>query len=411
MAKKVTEVRVVIASPSDVTNLREIVFEVIRDLNRAYEPQSLSIRALGWEEYGTPGIDTEAQGVLNEQLLSEYDMLIAIFGTSLGTPTKTAASGTVEEIEHAISKEDSEFGKFRVQTYFQDRIDSIRKISISKLGKVVEYKESLAAKGVLYREFSDQTEFEKEVRINLQRAISYFQNPKSQAPILSAERAVAPETITHDDRSKTIPGFHDRKVASELPDHTHSLAIDEIEEPGFLDVQADAEISLSDLTASLGRMTSLIDEIGVETNKQVELVERSLSPNAPAAEKKEVINKFANFLKEKAVDLQAEANIARAQIATYESSGMRIILFARETQLDGQYKEQLANFLAVGETLLQTVGLSRNSINEFKDSVKNIPRITIQFNQAKKMLLSALEICVRMCDEMEKAILAIASRG
>jgi hypothetical protein len=124
MPRDVKEFRIVVASPSDVFDARKVVFDVIHELNRAFEIQKISIRSLGWEEYVTPGISGEAQDVINGQLLREYDFLIALFGTKLGTPTNSAISGTVEEIERAIANSESEMGNHRLQVYFRDRIES-----------------------------------------------------------------------------------------------------------------------------------------------------------------------------------------------------------------------------------------------------------------------------------------------
>jgi hypothetical protein len=124
MPREVMEFRVIVASPSDVFDTRRAVFDGIHELNRTFEAQKISIRGLGWEEYVTPGIGSDPQNVINNQLLREYDILIAIFGTKLGTPTPNALSGTVEEIEHAIANTESPLGQYRVQVYFLDKIDS-----------------------------------------------------------------------------------------------------------------------------------------------------------------------------------------------------------------------------------------------------------------------------------------------
>jgi hypothetical protein len=127
---------------------RRAVFDVLHELNRAFEIRKISIRGLGWEEYVTPGIASDSQAVINDQLLTEYDILIAIFGTRLGTPTAASASGTVEEIEHAIADSNSPLGKHRVQVYFRDRIESASSVSIDDLKKVADFRESLKSRGV-----------------------------------------------------------------------------------------------------------------------------------------------------------------------------------------------------------------------------------------------------------------------
>lgn len=151
MPRDVLEFRIVVASPSDLFDVRKTVFEVIHELNRALEIQRVAIRGIGWEEYVTPGIGAEAQSVIDEQLLKEYDILIALFGTKLGTPTSSSLSGTVEEIEHAIANTSSAMGKHRVQVYFLDRIERASSISVDEFAAVTNYRKELEPKGVLYR--------------------------------------------------------------------------------------------------------------------------------------------------------------------------------------------------------------------------------------------------------------------
>ena len=167
MPRRVLEFRVVVASPSDVFETRKAVFDTIYDLNRALEVQGISIRGLGWEEYATPGISDHAQSVINDQLLREYDILVAILGTRLGTPTAGAASGTVEEIEHAIANSSSAMRNYRVQVYFLDTVESLSSISPGELMRVAEFRKSLEQRGVLYHLFKNKDELQREIRTNI----------------------------------------------------------------------------------------------------------------------------------------------------------------------------------------------------------------------------------------------------
>src|SRR5262245_34260005 len=154
MPRDVVEFRIVVASPSspaDVLEFRKIVFEVIDEMNTTFEIQKLAIRHLGWEEYASPGIGDHPQAVVSGQLLKEYDILIALFTTSLGTPTLNARSGTVEEIEHAIANKNSDLGQFRVQVYFiEQTLSPTNLLALEELRKVIEYREELGQRGVFY---------------------------------------------------------------------------------------------------------------------------------------------------------------------------------------------------------------------------------------------------------------------
>ena len=174
MPRQTAEFRIVIASPLDMNTEREIVFDSLAELNRSLDIQGLSIKVIGWEEYSTPGVDTYAQQLVSKQILEDYDVLIALFGTRLGTPTVAARSGTVEEIEKAVSDTSSSMGEFRVQVYFRDRIDSISNISVSELLAVTDYRQSLHDRGVFYKTFQSNDHLATEVRVNVQRAINYY---------------------------------------------------------------------------------------------------------------------------------------------------------------------------------------------------------------------------------------------
>jgi hypothetical protein len=146
--------------------MRKAIFDVIDELNRTFEIQRIAIRGLGWEEYVTPGIGSHAQQVVNEQLLTEYDILIAIFATKLGTLTPNARSGTIDEIEHAIANNKSPMGKYRVQVYFRDKLESTSSLSIDEFKNVIEYREALKPRGILFGMFKEREDLQREIRVN-----------------------------------------------------------------------------------------------------------------------------------------------------------------------------------------------------------------------------------------------------
>jgi len=50
-----------------------------------------------------PEMSGRPQGIINQRLLKECDLLIAAFWTRIGSPAGVAASGTVEEIEEHLA--------------------------------------------------------------------------------------------------------------------------------------------------------------------------------------------------------------------------------------------------------------------------------------------------------------------
>lgn len=389
MPRRVLEFRVIVASPSELYETRRAVFEVIQELNRTFEGQGISIRGLGWEEYATPGVGNEIQEVISAQLLREYDILIALFATRLGTPTERHLSGTVEEIEHAIANTSSSMGKYRVQIYFKDRIESASNISINEFAKLSEFRDQLGPRGVLYKLFRDDDQLRPEIRVNLQRPIlEYLRNNEADSFSLTPSKPA--DVAEH----------------SEKPNNTKV----EHEDFGILDQAEEAEKAIELSVVSINRINELIVEIGTETNRQVAEMENTLISNASAADKKTFINHFAEFLKSRASALEQEARIARVNFGRFTGAVVVIAGVQKESDRPEQYKEELAVFLGVAETILANLAKSRMSVAGFRSAVANIPRITVQFNQAKRLLLHAIDECHALFDEVERGIFEVTAK-
>jgi hypothetical protein len=378
MPRNVTEFRVIVASPTDLLEIRKAIFEVIDELNRTFEIRKVAIRGLGWEEYVTPGIGETPQDVINQQLLKEYDILIAIFATRLGTPTGKSESGTVEEIEQAIKNTDSPLGQYRVQVYFREKIDSVTSISLDDLKSVFEYRDKLKSQGVLYGMFKEREDLQSQVRVNLQRPILKYLGSAAE--------------VTQDIPAKS---------------QTTALAAPQDEELGFLDYQEKAETAMEGVSNSINRMTKILEEITSETNKQVSEIEAASFMAASAKSKKETINNFASFLKSKAVELREVARIANDNFTTFADI---VIVLVGVQRSSPEYAKEVGEFLETAEGFLVTLNQSRASTLSFRSSVANTPRITIQYNQAKRLLLDAIDECLRFIDQSEQKIFEITAK-
>jgi len=96
--------KVMIASPGDVTRERAIVTEEIHRWNDANSTaRQLILLPVKWETHSTPQLGEHPQSIINRQLLDEADIVIGIFGTRVGTPTEEYVSGTVEEIKKHVA--------------------------------------------------------------------------------------------------------------------------------------------------------------------------------------------------------------------------------------------------------------------------------------------------------------------
>ena len=148
--------KVFIASPDDVQKEREVVRSVIMRWNAINaESKKIVLLPVGWETHAAPETGKTAQDYINEEVLDKCDILIGIFWTKLGSPTKIAKSGTVEEIQRHLSER-----KLAMLYFSKQEIPS--DVNLDQLKMVREFKNEIKDKS-LYGEFSDERDLENKL--------------------------------------------------------------------------------------------------------------------------------------------------------------------------------------------------------------------------------------------------------
>ncbi len=135
MAYNARVFQILIASPGDVAQERDIVSEVIHEWNylNARE-KGIILLPLRWETHSSPEMGDRPQGIINRQVVDQCDMVVGVFWTKLGTPTGLAASGTIEEIDQAAEK-----GKI-IMLYFSRAVVNPDKLDLEEYKRVKEFK-------------------------------------------------------------------------------------------------------------------------------------------------------------------------------------------------------------------------------------------------------------------------------
>lgn len=124
MSFKTETYRVLIASPSDLQEERQAVSDAIGDWNAQHAAaQGIVLLPVRWETHATPQTGVRPQQAINEQLVSQADLLVGMFWTKLGTSTGVAASGTVEEIDQFVAAGKPAMLYFSSRPIDPDRID------------------------------------------------------------------------------------------------------------------------------------------------------------------------------------------------------------------------------------------------------------------------------------------------
>ena len=144
MAYKATVVPVMIASPGDVNDERDIVRRVIHDWNDVNAQRSkIMLAAVGWESHSSPELGERPQELINKRILKDCDILVGVFWTRLGTPTGKSLSGTVEEIEEHVA-----VGK-PAMIYFSSKPVELDSVDLDQYNQVKEIKGKWKQQGLI----------------------------------------------------------------------------------------------------------------------------------------------------------------------------------------------------------------------------------------------------------------------
>jgi hypothetical protein len=132
-----------IASPGDTAEERDAVERALHSWNadRAIREQVILLPRR-WENSAVPRLGGRGQGVINEQLVDDVDIVIALFDSRLGMATGEAVSGTAEEIQRA-----HEAGK-PVHVWFSEE-PIPRDADLDQVRALQEFKAALQPLGLL----------------------------------------------------------------------------------------------------------------------------------------------------------------------------------------------------------------------------------------------------------------------
>jgi len=176
---------------------------------------------VGWDTHSFPSLDAPPQEVLNNQLLRNVDLLIAIFSTRIGTPTSTSQSGTIEEISKHI-----ESGK-PVMVYFSSVPVSPESIDPVQLQELNRFKEGLKQKG-LYQAYGTIVEF----RSIFQRQLQQIINSKfEKSPFANLPEGKWNITISDEEDGIEAPGPKIQYLISRLSKEAKEILIEVSDDP------------------------------------------------------------------------------------------------------------------------------------------------------------------------------------
>jgi hypothetical protein len=181
--------RVLIASPSDVSEEREAAVRVMQDWNNLHSyVRNAVILPLRWETHTAPEYNVRPQEAINRRIVDDCDMVVGIFWTKLGTPTGEANSGTLEEIERVAKA-----GK-PVMLYFSHVPVDPNRVDLKQMERLKGFKKSVLAHALVETfgsslDFHDKFASQLELKVrDLQKADDVGQPAPLDLQIFSLEK-------------------------------------------------------------------------------------------------------------------------------------------------------------------------------------------------------------------------------
>lgn len=185
-------VRVVLASPSDVQDERNIVADVVSEVNKlAAHRDGLQLELKRWETDVHSGFHVDGpQGLIDDVLqIEDSAILIGIFWKKFGTPVSDAGSGTEHEFLRAYKSWKST-RRPEIMLYFKEADFFPRTPEeLEQVGAVMAFKKRIEKEGV-YTTFVTPSDFEKTLRHQLTEVVRKLATPNMNPAVVDQVESV-----------------------------------------------------------------------------------------------------------------------------------------------------------------------------------------------------------------------------
>ena len=376
MPKQTITLSIFVASPSDVLAEREIVKNVVDELNQTFcKPLQLHLEMIGWENATYPAFGDYPQGVINSQIGDEYDIFIGILWSRFGTPTKNALSGTQEEFERVLTRFHND-KNVEICFYFKtDDLDPY-KIDLDQFKKVKEFKSSLSQLGGYHWDFNS-THFKDYLRNHL--------------TLICNKLITRPNELT----SNFAPKEHTPKI------------IDEDEDEGFYDL-------LEDMTSLFKSVTDDLQSFSYLTNNHNEMLNHYTNRLDKHPDdfktKKSIINESSDYM----------ANYARKAENKFRSIEDKFELaltkfnyfleiYPEIHNLDNA--KELTTMLNAFDHTIIAIPIMVEGNSSFLNAVRQLPRMTTNLTRSKKLMIATLEPFIEYMQSLEAKLLNLQQQG
>lgn len=359
MAKSITKYTIFVSSPSDLTEERAAIEEVIKELNLTYgNANNCVIELLKWETHSAPGISkSHTQDIINNDIGDDYDIFLGLLWKRFGTPTKNADSGTEEEFNRALTRFQEGNLQIQILLYFKNAVpNSLSDIDPEQFLKVNQFKQSIPKDKILYWEFDTIENLQNFLRLHIPKRI---------------------ESIANNLNVKVTLSENDE--------------ITDLEEFGLFDYSDQFEALIADSSNSLVKISESTEWIGSElTNKAEELTRLSKINNPNKNVVSNILKRTAKLMNDYSDRLKVETPIFYSSFEDGIKAGINLINLSEDFTSDNTIQE-LENTKKSIIILRKAIPNALEGLKSFKKSISELPRIQKDINSAKRTLLSQLD--------------------
>lgn len=375
MAQTITLYKIFVASPSDLNDERGLIEEIVDELNLStFNNSDIKIELVKWETHVNPGVGKYPQQVINTDINNDYDVFIGLLWSKFGTPTEEYDSGTEEEFYNAYSKYQELPSSVKIMFYFKQAAIPMDKIDTDSIASIRKFKSGLGEKGVLYWDYNTTEEFQKLLRIQLTRKIQEIHKTETR-PATLIEKVEEPEE----------------------------------EELGLLDYMDIGEESFNDIEEILLRMTDAIEWIGKRFTERTDEINKqtSIIPEMGNKAKRRLVNAAAIDMQSFNTRLKTEIPLFAETYKTGIDSFSNAIKISIDIQADEE--KDIDNAIESIDSFVDSIEGSNQVCIEFRNSMDEFPRMTKEFNNAKRQgskiltdLVKEFDIAVNLAKALKK---------
>ena len=378
MAKTQTHLQVFIASPMDVNSERKVMKDVIDEFNEISN-YNIHLDLLMYEKDTYPARGMDPQDVINTQIGDSYDIFIGIMWGRFGSPTPRASSGTEEEFNRAVSRSKVSSENVQVMFYFKEEGISPSDIDIEQLAKVQKFKDSISKEyGVLYHSFDTTDDFRNKIRLHLNKAVQAWmqQNEsKSKLNIDNVEIDSCDFSNSHNNPLANIEALEDNNYDEDII----NLSEEVVE---LLDDVTNIILRINKATKILGnsfnKRTKEVEEINLSVNKRDSVKLLKKSSNGAAKDFEDYVSSLMTEIPKFSVNHQL----------VMDKFGRIAMMTSNDLYIDNEHNRE---FKKVIIEYKETFEDSKNGLKEFHTSIQNLPRMTTNFNRAKRRAIAIID--------------------